>query len=155
MNYHNYQNLMLLTSSNTKRTLMHLFLFTNSAQRERVTAINFPSLIPSSVVQYFEMSKEKGLGWIYKVPLSPGGRNLLQDSVSVHSHTVPGPVYIYSRTVLDQFTNILIQYLDHGLHTFSYTVPVPVYIHSHTVPVPAYIHSHTVPGPWYTYILIQ
>ena len=38
-------NLMLLTSSDTKRTLMHLFLFTNSSQRELVsiytTAINF------------------------------------------------------------------------------------------------------------------
>ena len=30
-------NLMLLTSSKTKRTLMHLFLFTNSAQRELVS----------------------------------------------------------------------------------------------------------------------
>ena len=30
-------NLMLLTSSDTKRTLMHLFLFTNSAQRELVS----------------------------------------------------------------------------------------------------------------------
>jgi len=29
-------NLMLLTSSDTKRTLMHLFLFTNFAQRELV-----------------------------------------------------------------------------------------------------------------------
>ena len=36
MNYQNYQNLMLLTSSDTKRTLMHLLLFTNSAQRELV-----------------------------------------------------------------------------------------------------------------------
>ena len=37
-NYHvNYQNLMLLTSSETKRTLMHLLLFTNSAQRELVS----------------------------------------------------------------------------------------------------------------------
>ena len=35
--YVNYQNLMLLTSSDTKRTLMHLFLFTNSAQRELVS----------------------------------------------------------------------------------------------------------------------
>ena len=34
MNYQNYQDLMLLTSSDTKRTLMHLFLFTNSAHRE-------------------------------------------------------------------------------------------------------------------------
>ena len=33
----NYQNLMLLTSSDTKRTLMHLLLFTNSAQRELVS----------------------------------------------------------------------------------------------------------------------
>ena len=43
-----YQNLMLLTSSDTKWTLMHLFFFTNSAQREpRVysTAINFPCII--------------------------------------------------------------------------------------------------------------
>ena len=45
---------MLLSSSDTKRTLMHLFLFTNSAQRELVsiyvrrvyaTAINFPCII--------------------------------------------------------------------------------------------------------------
>ena len=37
VNYQNYQNVMLLTSSDTKRTLMHLFLFTNSAQRELVS----------------------------------------------------------------------------------------------------------------------
>ena len=37
VNYQNYQNLMLLTSSDTKRTLMHLFLFTNSAQRDLVS----------------------------------------------------------------------------------------------------------------------
>ena len=37
VNFQNYQNLMLLTSSDTKRTLMHLFLFTNSAQRELVS----------------------------------------------------------------------------------------------------------------------
>ena len=35
--YVNYQNSMLLTSSDTKRTLRHLFLFTNSAQREPVS----------------------------------------------------------------------------------------------------------------------
>ena len=44
---------MLLTSSDTKRTLMHLFLFTNSAHRElvsictqsiRYSAINFPCI---------------------------------------------------------------------------------------------------------------
>ena len=55
VNYQNYQNLMLLTSSDTKRTLMHLLLFTNSAQRELVsmctqsiytTAINFPCITP-------------------------------------------------------------------------------------------------------------
>ena len=37
VNYKNYENLMPLTSSDTKRTLMHLFLFTNSAQRELVS----------------------------------------------------------------------------------------------------------------------
>ena len=51
VNYQIYQNLMFLSSSDTKRTLMHLFLFTNFAQRiiyvRRVyaTAINFPSII--------------------------------------------------------------------------------------------------------------
>ena len=34
MNFQNNQNLILLTSSDTKRTLVHLFLFTKSAQRE-------------------------------------------------------------------------------------------------------------------------
>ena len=37
VNCQNYQNLMLLTSSDAKLTLMHLFLFTNSAQRELVS----------------------------------------------------------------------------------------------------------------------
>ena len=37
VNYQNFQNLMLLTSSDTKQTLMHLFLFTNFAQRELVS----------------------------------------------------------------------------------------------------------------------
>ena len=37
VNYQNYQNLMLLTTSDTKLTLMHLLLFTNSAQRELVS----------------------------------------------------------------------------------------------------------------------
>jgi len=37
VNYQNYQNLMRLTSSDTKRTLMHLLLFTNSAQTELVS----------------------------------------------------------------------------------------------------------------------
>jgi len=36
VNNQNYQNLMLLTSSDIKRTLMHLLLFTNPAQRELV-----------------------------------------------------------------------------------------------------------------------
>ena len=37
VNLQNYQNLLLLTSLDTKRILMHLFLFTNSAQRELVS----------------------------------------------------------------------------------------------------------------------
>ena len=37
VNYQNYQILMLLTSFDTKRTLMHLFLLTNSAQRELIS----------------------------------------------------------------------------------------------------------------------
>ena len=53
VNYQNYQNEMLLSSTDTKQTLMHLFVFTNSAQRELVsictqsyaTAINIPCII--------------------------------------------------------------------------------------------------------------
>ena len=37
VNYQNYQNSMLLTSSDTKLALRHLFLFINSAQRELVS----------------------------------------------------------------------------------------------------------------------
>ena len=36
-NYQNFQNSVLLSSSDTKRTLMHLFLLTNYAQRELVS----------------------------------------------------------------------------------------------------------------------
>ena len=53
VNFQNYQNVMLLTYSDTKRILMHLFLFTNSARenwfqyvrRVYATAINFPCII--------------------------------------------------------------------------------------------------------------
>ena len=53
VNHKNIQNSMLLSSSDTRGTLMHLFLFTNCAQRELVsictqsiyaTAINFPCI---------------------------------------------------------------------------------------------------------------
>jgi len=37
VNYQNYQNSMLLTSLDIKRTLRHLILFTNSSQRELVS----------------------------------------------------------------------------------------------------------------------
>ena len=37
VNYQNYQNLMLLTPWVTKQTMMHLLLFTNSAQKEWVS----------------------------------------------------------------------------------------------------------------------
>ena len=54
VNYQNYQNSMLLSSSDTERTLRHLFLFTNSAgenwfqyvRRVYMTANNFPCIIP-------------------------------------------------------------------------------------------------------------
>ena len=58
VHYQNYQNSMLLTSSDMKRTLMYLFLFTNSARENRfqyvrrvyATAINFPCIITLGVV---------------------------------------------------------------------------------------------------------
>jgi len=59
-NYVNYQNLMLLTFSDTKQTQMHLFVFTNSAQRELdsictqyVTAINFPCI--TTLAQFWQL----------------------------------------------------------------------------------------------------
>ena len=54
VSFQNYQNLKLLTSSDTKRTLMHLFLFTilprenwfQYVRRVYTTAINFPCIVP-------------------------------------------------------------------------------------------------------------
>ena len=58
---------MLLTSSDTKRTLMHLFLFTNSAQRELVSVCrqsirdsNYLSLNYNLVINFF-LEREKSL----------------------------------------------------------------------------------------------
>ena len=52
-------NLMLLTSSDTKRTLMHLFLFTNSALvsicTQKTTAINFPCNTPFKIPSYIHI----------------------------------------------------------------------------------------------------
>ena len=50
MNYQNYQNSMFLTSSDTKHTLMHLFLVTKKnwfqyVRRVYVTPINSPCII--------------------------------------------------------------------------------------------------------------
>ena len=47
VNYQNYQNLMLSTSSDTKRTLIHLFRpeRTGYVRRLYATAINFPCII--------------------------------------------------------------------------------------------------------------
>ena len=63
VNHHNYQNLILLTSSDTRRTLMNLFLFTNSAQKELVsiciqytTAINFLCIITLVVALFLDPS---------------------------------------------------------------------------------------------------
>ena len=55
VNFHNYQNQMLLSSSDTRRTLMHQFLFTNSAQRERrydICSISICSLAICSIVPF-------------------------------------------------------------------------------------------------------
>ena len=49
VNYQNDQNEMPCSSLDTRRTLMHLFLFTNSAQRELVsicTQLTFLALVP-------------------------------------------------------------------------------------------------------------
>ena len=138
---------MLLSSLDSKGTMKHLFLFTNTAlQRERVlicthrdyaTAINFPCLIPSSVVQCFEMSKEKGLGWIYKVPL-------LREDGTCYRTLYPFILIQY----LDQYTYILIQFWT-SKHTFSYSSWTSIHIFSYSSG-PVYKHSHTVPGPWFT-----
>jgi len=56
VNYQNYQNLMLLAFSDTWVTLMHLFLFTNSAQRDLVSIctqlqLTFLALQPTTYPQ--------------------------------------------------------------------------------------------------------
>ena len=58
VNYQNFSNAMLLSSSDTKRTLMHPFFFTNFALRELVIifthyAINFPCIITLDVDIFF------------------------------------------------------------------------------------------------------
>ena len=64
-NYQNYQNLMLWTSSDNKRTLMHLFLFTKSAQRDNwfryvhkvyATAISFPCIITLNLTMCYALA---------------------------------------------------------------------------------------------------
>ena len=40
VNYQNYQNSMLLTSSDTRRSLMHLFLFTTSPQSPKFKRVS-------------------------------------------------------------------------------------------------------------------
>ena len=65
LNYQNYQNVMLLTSSDTKQTRMHLILLTYSAQIELVsictqiihtTEINFPCIIALNFCHNFQIS---------------------------------------------------------------------------------------------------
>ena len=78
MNFQNYQNQILLTSSDTKRTLMHLFFFTNSSHRENwfqyvrrvyTTAINFPCISTLQKMRllqfgrYFTRSSPGRYGW--------------------------------------------------------------------------------------------
>ena len=58
VNYQNYQNSMLLTSSDTKRTLMDLFLFINSAQRELV------SIMYREYTKLFNMTIQSILLWM-------------------------------------------------------------------------------------------
>ena len=55
------QNFMLLTSSDTKRTLMHLFLLTNSAQTKLV------SMCTQSIRYYNKLSLHNNLGCNYRV----------------------------------------------------------------------------------------
>ena len=73
VNYQNYQNLMLLSSSETKRTLMHLFLFTNSSQRVYATAINFPCITFLALTENISLYKlnRKKYEWVVEVKLKP------------------------------------------------------------------------------------
>ena len=82
---------MLLSSPDTRRTLMHLFLFTNSAQRELVSIYTRPQLtflafvpwvmgIPMFYGKVYQCSKER---YIYA----------LRKSISM----LLGKVYLYSK----------------------------------------------------------
>ena len=77
VNYQNYQNLMRLTTSDTKRTLMHLFLFTNSARenwfqyvrRVYATAINFPCIITLVIAIFLKSYWEgKSFEFLTRIP---------------------------------------------------------------------------------------
>ena len=69
VNYQNYQNLMLLSSSDTKRTLMHLFLFPprencfQYVRRVYSTAINFPCIITLMLINFYSITQEL-LTWL-------------------------------------------------------------------------------------------
>ena len=91
VNYKNYQNLLLLTPSDTKRTLMHLLLFTNSAQRVYVlrvyaNSIHFPCITSLVVLVLFESFK-----FLYFLEIAPtntifysGMGITLADTVRIH-----------------------------------------------------------------------
>ena len=91
MNYQNYQNLMLFTPSDTKRTMMHLLLFTNSAQRVYVlrvyaNSIHFPCITSLVVLVLFESFK-----FLYFLEIAPtntifysGMGITLADTVRIH-----------------------------------------------------------------------
>ena len=63
MSHQNYQNLMLLTSSDTKRTLMHLLLFTNSAQTELVS-------ICTQSIHNLSLHYILGMEYVFKVNIA-------------------------------------------------------------------------------------
>ena len=66
VNYQNFQNLILLTSSDTRRTLMHLFMLTNSAQRELISIctqrkFKFLAKTPFLCSPFFEIKCQNSL----------------------------------------------------------------------------------------------
>ena len=76
--YVNYQN--FLTSSDTKRTLMHLFLFTNSAQRELV------SICTQSIHNRNKLS----------LPYILGSNNLVFLFTCWHKHVFKSFIYFFT-----------------------------------------------------------
>ena len=113
VNYQNYQNKFFLSSSETRGTLMHLFLFTKSAQRELVSictqskrnCINFPCIITlGSPCVHNQISKS--FYWINKITFSLVTKLFLFKIVKIILISSPCSIKIETHSAAPDIINI-------------------------------------------------